>query len=227
MHTRRIRRFVVRNQPRRIDLVPWLGAALLGVVWPTLAAGQRTSLSGIVRDSSGAPIPEADVSIASAHLLTRTNGDGAFSFSRLDAGQAEVSIRRLGFVPRNVQVDVRSSSRDTILVVLAAQALELPGIAVSEQTTRRLLWIEDFYRRRAKGIGGTYYTREDIEARHAGRLSDVLRDAPGVRFVRSRGGSGIRFEHSLAFLTGRGDDVRNGGDLVSRSWHLSTAWQRA
>jgi outer membrane receptor for monomeric catechols len=62
-----------------------------------------------------------------------------------------------------------------------------------------LLWIEDFYRRRAKGIGGTYFTRADIEARHAARLSDVLRDAPGVRFVRTRDGAGVRFDSPANF----------------------------
>jgi len=158
------------------------------------AVAQRTTLSGVVRDSSGAPIPEADVSIASAHLLTRTSSTGAFLLSRVDAGQAELSVRRLGYVPRTLQVDVRAAANDTLVVVLVAQALELPGVAVSDQEKRHMLWIEDFYRRRAKGIGGTYYTRDDIDARHVSRLSDVLRDAPGVRFIRVRGGSGIRFD---------------------------------
>ena len=158
------------------------------------AKAQRSSVSGIVRDSSGAPIPEADVAIASAHLLTRTNNAGQFVLRKVDAGQSELSVRRLGYSPRSVQIDVQPTTNDTIVVVLAAQALELPGVAVNDQTKRRLLWIEDFYRRRAQGIGGTYYTRDDIDARHVSRLSDVLRDAPGIRFIRSRGGSGIRFD---------------------------------
>ena len=158
------------------------------------AAAQKGRLTGLVRDSAGAPVPEADVSIPSAHLLTRTDNAGAFVLTRVDAGQAELSVRRLGYAPRSVQVDVKPNANDTLVVVMVAQALELPGVAIDEQTKRHLLWIEDFYRRRAKGIGGTFYTRDDIEARHASRISDVLREAPGVRFIRTRGGSGIRFD---------------------------------
>ena len=174
--------------------------ALLAVLWSLPAAGQRRTLNGIVRDSAGGPIPEADVSIPSAHLLTRSDNYGAFALKRVEPGQVELSVRRLGYVPRSIQLDVQADGSDTIIVVMTVQALELPGIAVNEQTRRHLLWIEDFYRRRAKGIGGTYYTREDIEARHASRLSDVLRDAPGVRFVRSRGGgNGVRFDTPANF----------------------------
>lgn len=176
-------------------------AAIVGVfACSSLAIAQRITLAGVVRDSAGAPIPEADVSIPSAHLLTRTDVSGAFALTKVSTGQAELSIRRLGFVPKSVQIDIRPTSNDTIVVVMVAQALELPGMVVSDQTKRRLLWIEDFYRRRSKGIGGTYYTRDDIDARHASRLSDVLRDAPGVRFVRARGGgSGLRFDSPANF----------------------------
>jgi hypothetical protein len=171
----------------------------MAVFWAHPAEAQKGKLTGVVRDSAGVPVPEADVSIPSAHLLTRTDNVGAFVLSRVDAGRAELSVRRLGFVPRSLQVDVKPNENDTLVVVMAAQALELPGVAINDQTKRHLLWIEDFYRRRAKGIGGTFYTRDDIEARHASRLSDVLREAPGVRFIRSRGGSGIRFDTPANF----------------------------
>jgi hypothetical protein len=175
------------------------GSILLSVVFAQGAAAQRTSITGVVRDSTGAPIPDADVSIASSHLLTRTNDAGRFLLNRVDVGRAELMVRRLGYFPHNSEIDVRSGLNDTVVIVLNAQALELPGVAVSDQTKRHLLWIEDFYRRRAKGIGGTYYTRDDIDARHVARLSDVLRDAPGVRFVRTRGGSGVRFDSPANF----------------------------
>ena len=179
----------------------WLALRIIavGIVWIYPAEAQRVKLTGIVRDSAGAPVPEADVSIPAAHLLTRTDSAGAFVLARVSAGQTELSVRRLGFVPQSMQVNVKPDGTDTLVVIMVAQALELPGVTIDEQTKRHLLWIEDFYRRRAKGIGGTFYTRDDIDARHASRLSDVLRDAPGVRFVRSRGGSGIRFDTQSNF----------------------------
>lgn len=157
------------------------------------AAAQKVKVSGIVCDSAGTPIADADVSVPDAHLLTRTDRGGAFALEHVSAGRVELSIRRLGYVPQKLNLDV-SPAGDTLTVHMVPRALEIPGMAISEQTKRRLLWIEDFYRRRAKGIGGTYITRDDIEARHPARLSDVLRDAPGVRFVRTRDGAGIRFD---------------------------------
>lgn len=175
---------------RRRWFALWLAAL---ASWPAAAAAQKVSVRGVVRDTAGAPIADADVSIPAAHLLTRSNDAGAFALDRVPVGHAELSVRRLGYVPKTFQLDI-SAGGDSLAVEMATQALELPGMEISEQTKRHLLWIEDFYRRRAKGIGGTYYTREDIEARHAARLSDVLRDAPGVRFVRTRDGAGIRFD---------------------------------
>lgn len=164
----------------------------------SVASAQKVKISGTVRDSAGAALADADVSIPAAHLLTRSSETGAFSLDRVPAGQVELSVRRLGYAPATLLLDV-SSTVDTLTVHMVAQALELAGMVVSEQTKRHLLWIEDFYRRRAKGIGGTYYTRDDIEARHPSRLSDVVRDAPGVRFVRARDGSGIRFDSPANF----------------------------
>ncbi|HEY2379053.1 MAG TPA: carboxypeptidase regulatory-like domain-containing protein [Gemmatimonadaceae bacterium] len=191
------------NMPavRRTRVAGWHVASIVAAVmlWSVPVAAQKGRVTGLVRDSAGAPLPEADVSITSAHILTRTDNSGAFVLSRVDPGQAEVSVRRLGYVPRSVQVDVKPNTNDTLVVVMMAQALELPGVDINDHTRRHMLWIEDFYRRRATGIGGTFFTRDDIEARHASRLSDVLRDAPGVRFVRSRGGSGIRFDSPANF----------------------------
>jgi hypothetical protein len=180
---------------RRVGGCRWffIPSVVTLVFAPALLTAQKVKIGGTVRDSAGVPIREADVSVPAAHLLTRTDDSGSFSLHRVPAGHVELSVRRLGYVPQTLNLNV-SADADTISIRMVAQALELPGVEISEQTKRHLLWIEDFYRRRAKGIGGTYITRDDIEARHAGRLSDVLRDAPGVRFVRTRDGAGIRFD---------------------------------
>jgi outer membrane receptor for ferrienterochelin and colicin len=45
---------------------------------------------------------------------------------------------------------------------------------------------------------GNYVTREDIEARHAARLSDALSSVPGINLVRHgvHGGMAVRFMNS-------------------------------
>jgi carboxypeptidase family protein/TonB-dependent receptor-like protein len=169
----------------------FIGAALFGA--PVLAGAQdRGYLHGIVLDTAGSPIPHADVAVVALRKLTKTDDEGVFRFEALPAGALDVSIRRLGFQPLRFTHAIVPGRFDTVHVSLVAYATTLEGIQVSERDLRRLLWIEDFYRRRSRGIG-TFITRDDIESRRASRLSDVFRNTPGIRFVPVRGGTGIRF----------------------------------
>jgi hypothetical protein len=160
---------------------------------PLLAESQeRAALLGIVRDSAGAPIHQADVGIVALHKLTRTDEDGMFRIDAVPVGVVSVSIRKLGFEPQTITHTVSARGTDSLSVTMSVKIAALPGVQVSEREMRRMLWIEDFYRRLTRGIG-TYVTRDEIEARRASRVSDALRDTPGIRFVRVRGGTGIRF----------------------------------
>jgi hypothetical protein len=167
-------------------------AALLS--FPSAAAAQaRATIIGVVRDSAGAPVPEADVSIAALRLLTRTDDSGAFTLRRVQPGAPKIMVRRFGFRPRTLELTVRPGVVETVGVVLEPLPQELAGVLVTEREMRRQFAIDGFYRRRARGTGGVFVTREEIEGRHASRLSDVMRGMPGLRFVRTRSGSGIRF----------------------------------
>lgn len=165
---------------------------LLASVAPPSHAQERTTVVGVVRDSSGAPVAQADVGIPSLRVLVRTNDSGVFQLRNVPQGPRSLSIRRLGYDPRELQV-VALPGADTVRVVLRMQAAMLPGITVSEQDMRRRIAIEDFYRRRARGPG-SFITRDEIEARHASRTSDALRTLPGLEFARTRGGvTSVRF----------------------------------
>lgn len=176
------------------SLVLTIGIAAASV--PESLLAQRASLHGVIRDSSGAPVPEVDVSIPAQRLLVRTNQKGEFGFGQVQPGSVKVSMRRLGFHPRTITLDV-TEGRQTLDVVLAEQARLLETMEVSDREQRRRMSIEAFYRRRARGPG-LFITREDIEARKgASRLSDILRDHPGIRFERGRAGAvNIRFINS-------------------------------
>jgi hypothetical protein len=171
-----------------------LWAALIGVA-SGAEAQERTRILGLVRDSAGAPVPLVDIGIVALHKLVKTNEAGVFRIDNVPAGDVSVSIRKLGFEPMTLAHTVVIGTSDTLHVQLTPKIVRLAGVEVSERDMRRLFWIEDFYRRRTRGIG-TYVTREEIEARRASRVSDALRDTPGIRFVRTRGGTGIRFMSS-------------------------------
>lgn len=170
------------------------GALLLSV--GSFAEAQRAGwVRGYVRDSAGAPVPQADVAVVAVHQLTRAADDGYFALRNIPAGDVVLSVRRLGYTPQSIAVTVPPGGLDSVIVVMVVQPTILDAVEVSESDMRRRQAIEGFYRRRARGIG-SYVTREEIEARHAMRVSDAMMHLPGVRFVRLNGGNGVRFVSS-------------------------------
>jgi hypothetical protein len=180
------------NGAVRPHALPLVAAFLLSFVTPLQSAlSQQGLLRGVVSDSAGEPIAQADVAILSMHRLTRTDDQGRFAFGKLRGDTIELSVRRLGYEPRVFNIAVETAP-DTLRIVMKDQPAVLSEISVSAQMRRLRLGVEEFYRRRALGTG-TYFTREEIQARHARSTSDVLRTMPGVRFVRTSSGLGVRF----------------------------------
>jgi hypothetical protein len=168
-------------------------AGLFGLLatLPSAVSAQGT-LRGVVVDSaSRAPVAFADVTILALHMVTRADSQGHFSLSRLPQGRIELSVRRLGFQPQRETIVLSGGGNDSVLVVLVAQPEILSAVAVSGGERRRRQMVEDFYVRRARGIG-KFVTREDLEARHARLPTDVL-NLPGISLLRTRYGISVRF----------------------------------
>ena len=170
-------------------LAPWWRPLplLLTVALASSAGGQsgRASLSGVVRDTGNAPIVLAQVSIAG--VSTATDSAGRFAFRGLLAGPTRLTTRRMGFEPQDVPFDLVDDRADTITIVLALLARDLPGVTSTALGSARLL---DFERHRLAGTG-LYLDRKQIEARRTHYLSDLLRRMPGVRIGTDRNGRAI------------------------------------
>jgi hypothetical protein len=177
--------------PQRASRLCLIGLMVLG---PSLSGAQQGMLRGVVVDSLGAPIRDADVGIIALRRLTRTDDQGRFALAKLPAGRTEVSVRRLSYQPRLIHLMVTDGS-DSVVVTMVAHAAVLSTIDVSASQKRRREGIEEFHRRRIRGTG-VYITRDEILARGSMQTSDVLRNQPGIRFVRTRGVQGVRFTSS-------------------------------
>jgi hypothetical protein len=166
------------------------GGLLAFASQPAFAQG---TLRGVVRDSAGAPIADADIGIVAQRRLAKSDDQGRFTFSRLPAGVTEISFRRLGFEPHKVSVTIGPAALDSVVVTLKHNVALLAAVNVNKGEVRQREMIEDYYRRVVRGVG-QYITREQIEQRWGGTPSDVLRNTPGIRFVRTQtGGKGVRF----------------------------------
>jgi carboxypeptidase family protein/TonB-dependent receptor-like protein len=163
-------------------------AALALTVVPASSRAQaalaNARLVGAVRDSTGVPVPSAIV--ASSGLRALTDTGGRFALPGLPLGTVKVSIRRLGFEPRDTAVVLTDGRVDSLLVVLVVIPQELAGIT-TEAETRSRRWLSEFHRRR-QGNVGTFLDRKQIEERHVQRISDLMRRLPGVRVGVDRNG---------------------------------------
>lgn len=179
---------------RRPCASTWLLAVSIVVApFAALAPQQRGNVTaGWVRDSTGAPISDADVSIPASHLLVHTDSAGAFTIRGLSAGAVTLNVRHLGYEPRSLSLQLHAASVDSVIIALRAIPQVLDAMRVGGGRAHHDFLIEDFYRRQALG-SGTFITRADIDARNPTRLSDVVRQYPGIRVVRGPGGTGVRF----------------------------------
>lgn len=87
---------------------------VLLVLCAPVLAGQSTGGAGVVRGevvsaADERPVADAEVllTIGSATRIARTDVRGSFSIGRVPAGRHGLQVRRLGYAPQSLPVDVR------------------------------------------------------------------------------------------------------------------------
>ncbi len=179
------------------------GLTLLSMLAPSeRAAGQdvtppgKRRMVGVVRDSAGAAIEGASVTIPGTSVLT--DARGAFLLFTLDLDTVTISIRRLGFEPIEALLGARSGLWDTVVVQMDPSAQRLSNVNVKGNAppSRAMLAMRSFDERKARGLG-TFITRAEIVERGSSRLSDLLRTKRGVNVVKGK----VRF---VAYSGSRG-----------------------
>jgi hypothetical protein len=182
-------------------LAPW-ALLVAGMVAAQTAAAQSATLKGIVMDSAHAPIPEVAVAVVAVHQVTRTDDKGRFTLSKLSAGDVEITIRRIGYEPATIRTTIPPTGVDSLVVMLTELPQVMDAIAVSSAERHRRQGIEEFYFRRAQGVAGVFFTRDDIRDQRASTPSDLMRSTPGVRLVRASAGKGVRFQSTTGMRRG-------------------------
>ena len=168
-----------------VNRAPFRLLVLLMVAGPNaLAQGTTSAVIGTVRDSAREPLVAARVLAARTSVLS--DSAGRFTLEGLPAGRVTVSVRRLGYEPADLVLDLIAGRRDSLFVTMVALPLTLPGMTSTADAYLRL-HLADFFRHRENGIG-RYYERAQITAMRVGQLSDVMRRMPGVRVTPDRNG---------------------------------------
>lgn len=163
--------------------------ALLLVALPARAALGRPAtgaIAGQVRDSAGAPVAAAEVTIAGVARRAVADSAGRFRFDQVPAGQQVVGARRIGFRRTEVSVIVEAGRTAEATIVLGRLAQQLDAVLVEAPRGRRARHLAGFYERKRLGAG-RFITQERIDARQAVSLPELLAsELPGVRVVSTR-----------------------------------------
>lgn len=160
-------------------------AALLGL---TLIAGAAAhaqgSISGVVReDSTGRPVPSAEVSIDKPKRRVYSDSAGRYALGKLGAGLYKVSVRRLGYLPSATLVRIeKDESREADLSV-APTAAELNAVKVAGASPARAVDFGEFEARRKLGFGVFLDTLTLRQNEHR-PLDNLLGTVLGVKVVQ-------------------------------------------
>jgi hypothetical protein len=171
-----------------------VSAAFLSLVLAASAAAQFRSggISGVVKDSAGAPIADVEITAIAASKSVRTDSAGRFVLGDITAGKTDVSFRRLAYSPAIVLITVPPADTTEAEVTLGVAAQELTGVVVQAHPDQ-LRQLVEFETRRQRGIG-YFITRAQIENRHPLMLSDMLRTIPGTILINAENGrTSLRF----------------------------------
>ena len=116
------------------------------------------TLRGVVVDSSGAPIPDAEVQIVGAHADGVTRANGGFLFESLPAGSLLLRIRKLGYSPVVTSLQLVPSDDREITVRLHSLPVTLDPIVVNERS----------------GYGGSQSAWDEFERRRRFWTADAI-----------------------------------------------------
>jgi hypothetical protein len=155
-----------------------ISVAVAGVLPCALHAQTDTTarLTGTARSSfNGRPLAGVMVSVPAARKFVVTDSTGAFSLFGLPTGRQRVLVAYQGRKTEEFDFDLQSRKTKQLAVLLDVEAIDLAPVVVEVQNRDFSRNLAGFYDRR-KWYGGfaRFYTREDIERRHFGTVSQML-----------------------------------------------------
>ncbi len=168
-------------------------------------------LTGRVLNRASQPIVGARVQLEGTARAADTRGNGEFVLDSLPPGTQTVTVRKLGYAPTELAVDLSSRTTSAITLAMDDFVPVLETVRVSAQRERALDAV-GFARRKRVG-NGWYMDGRELSNRNAQYFSDVLRAAPGIR-IQQQGGR--------QFITSSRDPI-NGCVNV---WIDGTQWQQ-
>lgn len=160
----------------------WVVAAALSLATGAPLSAQDTggSITGVVRDTSGAPVAGADVSVRGGTVRAHTDSAGRFVLSGLDADKYTVFARKLGFAPTTFDVSLGKNGHVDIKLVFDQRMPLLDTVIVRGTRVCSEFSLDGFTCRR-HSENGVFLDYTDIDEKEPTYTADIFRDVPGFR----------------------------------------------
>ena len=160
-----------------------LGCAALLVSLVSLRAEAQArggTITGLVRDSTSAPVADADVVLRPGAQRTRTDSTGRFTLTGLDPDNYTVIARKVGFFPETWDVKLTSASRMEITFVLGRHLPMLDTMVTRASRECPQFSYEAFLCRRGSK-GGHFFDDEAITDQNVIYVGELFRSMSDFR----------------------------------------------
>jgi hypothetical protein len=140
-------------------------------------AKAHASLLGLVMDSSGAAIPEAEVQLVGADIAGTTRANGGFLFKPLAVGTYVVRVRKLGYAPSMVTLQLGPNDDHEVVVYMRPLARNLDPFVVTEKSgygRDEAIWEEFEHRKRFQSFQTRLLGPDDLKSYYGVDLATAL-----------------------------------------------------
>lgn len=164
-------------------------AALLALLSPAEARGQggtSTLSARVINAATGAPLAFVVVDLTipgEDRRRVESDADGRFRVENLPAQLIRLNLRVIGYEALNRSLNLYAGRVSSVVYEMRQVQVILPDVVV-EETAPTTVFMEGFAERKQQGFG-TYYDIDQLSRMDGRNVADIVREAPGVRIVRS------------------------------------------
>jgi hypothetical protein len=177
---------------------PWMLAGsllLLPLSYRTLVAqpqaAARHAIDGFVVDKGKAPVPSAELELkrqGGRSLVARSGDDGRFSFPDVVTGPAALTVRRMGYAAKTMNIDVPPAG---VVPSVEIELEEIPSDIAAVVVESSKHHLDEFYQRKANNSFGRFFEKEDIHKRNPFYLSEMVSAVNGANISSKGAGNRI------------------------------------
>ncbi|MEO5817173.1 MAG: carboxypeptidase-like regulatory domain-containing protein [Gemmatimonadaceae bacterium] len=139
------------------------------------------ALLGEVVTSTGEPVRDARINLDGMSSSAISNDTGVFVLPRLPAGSQAVIVRRIGYLPKRLPVELRAGATSALTVVLDKTVQVLDSMrVVARRYSSQAEFLAEFEQRKRASPGGIFYTEEYLRRRVYRDTPDIFRNIAGL-----------------------------------------------